>query len=1177
MDIDLRDLLRNVANDTTNTKNDAYTHLTYFGPHNRWTIPPHNLATFWQEYCDLVDRKTYGRDGVPPDPFANLCLAERPTDVMPQIAQFTFRFHADETDNRDNWEPYDDDFLQYLCHVYQTVLSENFRIISETNMELVAVILESSTHWYEEDTDANQRLMIMEVRIHFPYGRLDASMQNKTIRPRVIQMLRNNNAMNKLQRAPIGEWEQIIAYTSTDLPIQLLGSSEIQGRPKLEITHIWGHITADMIENGDQPENFPLEDAFIPSNHSHVQACAIQDTMFTDIPNVRYWAPMFLSLSYWQTVMLPHVADNGRFAGTARPVQPRVFGSTNANASKRGQDNFVNDDEMELADQMIQMISPTRFLNESYWLDIGKAFYNSDDGGDNGLLAWTRHTEKAITGIADIPAYMKTASTLAETCRNLYYTFANSYITVKTLAWYARDDSAEKFGNWHKDWCATSMEKALSALHTDVAVALHRVYWLDFIYYPVGAGKWFQFRNHRWYEANQGIELRKVISKDFVNRFENIRAILCAQIRDSTDEAFKANAELTNKKLCSIIGKLKTVPFKSNIMKEACEHFKNEKFLGVLDSNSDLTGVTNGILEISNGTVLFRPAKPEDYISMCTNIPYQQHFNWENALVDECLTWLGQCFTDRDLLHHFLKFSSSCLKGRNSDKIFPIFTGEGDNSKSMIVKLFESTFNSYCIKFDISNFTSKATNSSGPTPQLARAKATRVAFVDEPEDDVPMNKGIIKKLVGGDSFFCRMLQDNGGDVQVTFKIILTCNKVPLIPNADKAIKNRTRLFPYLSTWVDDAPETEAEQYRLKRFKKNPFFERRIPVLAPAFLWIMTQYYPYYASEGLPDPTIVTETTAAYWRDNDVYAQFVADNVQEVYTEKGDRDGAARVTLSEIYSEFKTWFRDAFPGNKVPERQIVRSELSTRWGRMTGNFWNGIRLISNEPTAPNMAAAIGGRKPVAGTAGAAPTKAPEIPIMMGPPANIKEKEVKEEVHVKPHMAVLNRLKADSSKSKSGSGISNTSGSSYSSSSISVSPMPSPNHKLGAIDVKINPIMARDRINTSIPRVPTDKSYPSPPPDKTFMSRPVEYDENEYIHEKSNMDHPLDEIFDESLDIINNNVIHVAVKSPVCHDISRTPKTQRTPGTPKIVNAKSPCFNTVAKSPPVQSPDGKTISF
>jgi phage/plasmid-associated DNA primase len=886
---------------------------------------------------------------------------------MPAIAKFTLRFHADPTDDGDDWEPYDDAFLQWICHTYQTVLLEMFAINTEQEAELLAVVTESSTHWYEDNRDTGQRFLVMEVRIQFPYARIDAGMQNRLVRPRVIQLLRSNNVMSKIQRQPVGDWDQIISADIVNTPVVMYGSSEVQGRPKLEQTHIWNHITSESLASGMTPPEIALEDAFIPNNHTHVQQQAVKGDIFENDVPLAFWMPMFLSIGYWPSVLLPKedIQDNGRFTQQVRLMnaqaeqQQRPFGA----GGRRTQDE--DDSEAELAERLIPMITPQRFLRESFWLDIGKALYIANEGSENGLLSWVRHTERSVNGVQPQPPYLLIAGSISETCRNLYYTFANSAITVKTLAWYAREDSPDRYATWHRDWCLTSMEQALSLYHTDVAIALHRIYWLDYVYCPIGTGKWFQFHNHRYSEMNQAIALRRAISSDFVKRFENVRMILARQIHDSNDQAFKDNGELTMKKITVLIGKLKTVGFKSSLMTEACEHFSNPKFMALLDTNPFLTGVTNGVLEVSGDNVLFRHAKPEDYVSMCTNIPYHNHFNWDHPLVRETMKWLGQVFTDQQLLHHFLKFSASCLQGRNSDKIFPIWTGEGDNSKSMIVKLFEATFSSYCIKFPVELLSDKNKSSSGPSPQLARAKATRIAFLDEPEDDIPMQKGTIKRYTGGDSFFARLLQENGGDVQATFKMVLMCNKVPIIPNADKAIKGRTRLFPFMSTYVNDPPADEAEQYRQRRFKKDVTFERRIPIMAPAFLWIMSQYYPYYSTQGLTDPPIVTETTEAYWRDNDVYAQFAADTIQEVYTEAGDRDGSARVTLSEVYSEFKIWFRDTFPGTKVPERTVVRGELTTRWGRMQGNSWHGIRIMASDGPA-DMTAALGGKPKHANT-------------------------------------------------------------------------------------------------------------------------------------------------------------------------------------------------------------------
>lgn len=943
MDSELHDLLRNVAS-KTQVESKSHTHITHY-PRTRWVLSDENLEMFWRGYCELAYRKLKGSDEEEAEPLADICLAETPKKHMPVVGKFLFKFEVSDED--EEIELYDDVFLQRLVNIYQKVLRELFDCSTKADeescpLELAVVVMESSVHWFEEYEDKN--IMMKEVQLHFPYAKVEASLQNQLLRPYIIQLLKNNNVMSRMNMKPIGEWETILDGNVVDKPLTMYGSTDKKGKPKLEVKYIWSDIRDEMLEEGIEPVEVGLEDIFVPMNHGDITDGAVSPSIFGDDVNHELWLPMFLSINYYDEVLLPLRNDMSR---------PSMFEMKRPIGSQR----MVDDENiMSLCEQLLTMINNSRFQQETLWLDVGKAFYNADEGGENGLRAWISHSERAVG--RNIPEFMmRDEGSLSTTSRNLYNTFSKAAITAKTLGFYAREDSPFEYGRWHKEWCLRSLESALGADNTDVAIALYRVYWLDYIYCPIGKGKWFKFKNNRWSEMHHGIELRRAISSDFVKRFEVVRHLISEQIMESDDETFKTLSESKMKQVTVLIKKLKSVNYKNQIMTEATEHFVQDNFMDLLDLDSDLTGVLNGVLEIVGNTVQFRKAKPEDYISMSTGVPFHEYYSWKHDMVKRTLKWLSQVFTDKSLLHHFLKFAASCLKGRNADKIFPIWTGSGNNSKSMIVKLFESVLGAYCIKFPVAMLTDRNTSAGSAAPQLARAKHTRIAFLDEPEDDIPMNKGTIKRYTGGDAFYARSLHENGGDIEATFKMVLMCNKPPIIPNADKAVKNRTRLFPFTSTWVKDPPETEEEQMKERKFKMDPNFEKQIPHLAPAFLWIMVHYYPQYATEGLEDPEIVTQWTDTYWRDNDIYAQFAAETITEVWKPDGTKDENVRVTLSEIYSQFKSWYKEAVPGEKVPQRQAVRSELVSRWGPLHGNSWHGIRLTGGEGV-DNLAAALG---------------------------------------------------------------------------------------------------------------------------------------------------------------------------------------------------------------------------
>src|SRR5581483_8176384 len=173
----------------------------------------------------------------------------------------------------------------------------------------------------------------------------------------------------------------------------------------------------------------------------------------------------------------------------------------------------------------------------------------------------------------------------------------------------------------------------------------------------------------------------------------------------------------------------------------------------------NLMGCTNGLIETLETKAVFRDGKPEDYVSKTTGVYYRKDMNESHPTYLKLLNWFNKVFTDRELCAHFGKMMGALLKGRNSDKIFPILTGDGDNSKSMIKKMIEAAFGDYVITFQLSTFTGARTG--GPDPSVARSRYAHVAFLQEPDADVPIKSGVLKEFTGGDRFFARFLHSNG--------------------------------------------------------------------------------------------------------------------------------------------------------------------------------------------------------------------------------------------------------------------------------------------------------------------------------------------------------------------------------------------------------------------------------
>ncbi len=851
----------------------------------------------------------------------NFCLAEFPKERIPIIANLTLKFHP----NGNNAETYGYDFLLSVIYCFQQSMLKVLNI-SDSAVELICCVLESAE--YIEDN-----LIISKFRLHFPYCKTESSVQTRLLRPEVLKLLRTENVNSLLVQEPVNSWENIIDPLSVEIPCMMYGSSNIPNSPKLVLEYMFHRIEQENIDT-TQAQILELSQTFFPENHQHVQNGIVSANMFAGDKDKDFWLPMFLSVSYWKGITLP------------KQIPPKIlrYGLQKSTDIIQIQNTTSGTGELEamkengeIAGQLLYMLGRERVENDHFWIDVGKSLYGSFEGNNRGLELWILFTENSDNHTG-------------EECKTLYTTFNKTKLTVKTLAWYAKVDSPDEYDDWHKKWYAPYLEQATSCLDSDVAEALYRVYWLEFACSSLAKSSLHHFKNHIWKKLDNGHILRKYISGDFISIFEKFRTSISISIQDSADRKFKDSAEIQVKKIGNLINRLKKRTFKNNILSESLEKFYVEDFDLKLDSNPDLMGMVNGILEACDLEAVMRSGKPEDYVSKSTGLIWRYDLHWKHPLTIKLLEWLTKVYPNKQLLDYVGKLYGSCIKGKNSDKLFPILSGQGDNSKSMIKKVFEASFGAYCITFPTTLFTSKRTG-GGPDPSVARSKYAHVAFAQEPDAYDPLKNGTIKEMTGGDRFFARFLLDNGGEIEPMFTLFLMCNTVPIIPHSGKAMKNRVRKIPHLSTWVKNPPKTMDERYKQRLFKMDKFFEDQIPELAPVFMWWCSQKYKDYRIEGLQEPELVTQSTNEYWNENDIYLQFINENIVKAYKiianwpegKEKPVDEEAKITVAHMYSRFRDWFRECFTGLKCPDRPICKGELEQRIGKTYRRCWFGVKF------------------------------------------------------------------------------------------------------------------------------------------------------------------------------------------------------------------------------------------
>ena len=530
-------------------------------------------------------------------------------------------------------------------------------------------------------------------------------------------------------------------------------------------------------------------------------------------------------------------------------------------------------------------------------------------------------------------------------------------VTVGTIVHYAKLDNPEGYAEIVREKVEIHLKDALSGSHYDIAKALHAKYGNEFVCASIQSRAWFQFTEHRWEPIENGVFLRRRISEEFIQEYKKQANDLIGKLSTATDKGEQEMYNTRLKQIMKMMANLKSSPFKTNVMKECMEVFYDKRFRERLDTNPYLFPFKNGVYDLK--TNVFRDGLPEDFISKTAAVNYNPTLTVDAQSVQDVFTYLEKVFPDKSVRQYFMDVSSDLFLGGNHQKHVYFWTGEGDNAKSVTQNIFEKMLGKLSIKFNTTVITGKKVQSGSANPELARAGGgVRLATLEEPNNDEMINIGILKNLSGNDSYYARDLFEKGKEgreITPMFKLVFICNKLPNLKHSDKAVWNRIRVIPFESTFCrpdNPAPDSYEEQLRQKRFPMDPNFGKKIPGMLEAFAWVLIQHQKNLKDGDRVEPPKVTSATLGYKQQNDIYQQFNSENLVKAPGRK--------VSLNEIYSQFKEWFRDSLPHRNLPIKNEVGEHYARIWGEPgPGKRWVGWRLRTDVDNQDDSTGGAGG--------------------------------------------------------------------------------------------------------------------------------------------------------------------------------------------------------------------------
>jgi P4 family phage/plasmid primase-like protien len=874
-----------------------WTHVSLFCPKGKYQMDRRSMEAFWKYYLENVQNQSSNIENI-------MSLAEKPQQYIPVLVDVDLKHtikmespasSSTSTSNSVNLDEYDNIIYYNEEHISQTIehYQSTIRSILEDcdDRDLTCVVLEKEPYTVIK---GGKRYLKNGFHLHFPYVFLRKMDHELHLLPRVKEALEEAQVFHDLGFTDI---DKIIDASYTKVPWLLYGSAKESGFKPYIATKVYdANVTVQSIEDG-------LADYIIYNEKE--QPISIDG-------NVTYYLPRILSIIPFGRE-IREIKQNLSY-----PVQNNV-----KSLKETENKSYVRESievELKRAEELLELIDDSRADNYSDWMTVGWALFCISDGTIEGLNLWLDFSKRCGEKFSE------------SGCRYEWSKMVKKDMTLGTLKYFAKQDNPSKYKEFVNRLMAPHIDKSLYGSHNDIAKALYEQYGEHMVCSSITYKEWWTFENHIWKRMDDGITLRSKISDEIVKHYERMGQEMFQKLANCAEhEKALYNEKLTRAQ--KLINNLKSAPFKNNVMKEAMEVFYNGHFNEKLDANPWLVGFKNGIYDVK--THMFRTGRPDDYVSKQLGVSYDIEMDENDQRVLDVHDFLEKIFPDKSVRDYFMDHSSDVFIGGNPQKLVAVWSGEGDNGKSVTQSLFEKMLSCYSIKLPTSIIVGKRTQASAACPELVRAgNGVRWAVLQEPDQKDVINIGILKELSGNDTFFARGLYKEGSEITPMFKLTLICNEPPKLPYSDKAAWNRIRVIPFETTFTDDAPSDINEQIKQKKFPKDPHFAEKLDGMTEAFAWVLLSHRKKLKKRTEPDKVLAA--TANYKRKNDIYRQFVEEIIIE--------DEGSVITLVELYSQFKEWFKDSMPNHSVPVKNEVKEYFAKSWGEMArGGKWSGYRV------------------------------------------------------------------------------------------------------------------------------------------------------------------------------------------------------------------------------------------
>ena len=339
------------------------------------------------------------------------------------------------------------------------------------------------------------------------------------------------------------------------------------------------------------------------------------------------------------------------------------------------------------------------------------------------------------------------------------------------------------------------------------------------------------------------------------------------------------------------------------------------------DSDPWLLGTPGGTVDLRKGDV--RPARQDERITRLTAVT--------PIVSPDCPTWLRfldeATGNDAALIRFLRQWCGYALTGLTREHALVFVYGPGGNGKSVFLNVLTGILGAYAKTAAMDTFTASK-GDKHPT-DMAMLRGARLVTASETEEDRAWAEARIKSLTGGDPVTARFMRQDFFTFVPTFKLTIVGNHQPMLRSVDDAARRRFNIIPFIR-------KPEQPDRRL---------EDKLRAEWPAILRWMIEGCLDWQANGLVRPESVTEATDAYFAEQDLMAQWLAEKCD---VRQGDPNVWDRTTdLFESWSSYAKAAGDT-PGTVKAFGPAMRRKGFPQHRTKHARGFSGLRLRPDQP-------------------------------------------------------------------------------------------------------------------------------------------------------------------------------------------------------------------------------------